>query len=390
MKKVLTEGKLPLKVWGDLEDGALEQARHLTDLPFAFRHAAVMPDGHQGYGVPIGAVLVTKGVIVPYAVGVDIGCGVRAWKTGVSVEDFRAKQDAVMTYIQRTIPVGFKKHSVRQLGDWVDGDVPSSEVIPVVNREYGNTLLQLGTLGGGNHFIEVQADEEDNVWVMIHSGSRNLGKQVCDHHNAVAKELNARWHSVVPADWNLAFLPVESDEGQSYLAEMGLCLQFAKANRAHMMRAIDYAFEQEGLKTLLPDPIDIHHNYVAIENHFKRNVWVHRKGAVKAVGTVLIPGSMGSHSYVGTGLANPESFKSCSHGAGRAMGRKAALRAIEASDVLTEMKAAKIGLYVADSTGVAAESRQSYHDIDEVMANQSDLVQVITKLRPLAVVKDVK
>ena len=388
--KVYTEGIVPLKVWTDsLEEEALEQALHMTNLPFSFRHAAVMADGHRGYGVPIGAVLVTRNVVVPYAVGVDCGCGVRAWKTEFTVEEFMPKRDEVMKLIQELVPVGFHKHPVLQ-DDWLENSGIATCEIPVVDREYDNSRMSLGTLGGGNHFIEIQADEDDNVWAMIHSGSRNLGKQVCDQYNKVAEDLNARWHSAVPKEWQLAFLPVESDEGQSYLREMNLCLEFAKANRNRMMESVNVAFSQRGLKTSLPKVIDVHHNYAAIENHFKSNVWVHRKGAVKAVGTVLIPGSMGSHSYIGKGLESPESFKSCSHGAGRSMGRRAALRAIEESDVLAEMKVANIGLYVANSTGVAAESRQSYHDIDVVMANQSDLVEITQKLRPLAVVKDVK
>jgi len=538
--KVYTEGNVPLKVWTDsLEQGALEQALHLTYLPFAFKQAAVMPDGHQGYGMPIGGVLAARNVVVPYAVGVDIGCGVRAWKTGLKVEEFMPKRDEVMNLIQKTIPVGFHKHSVPSPLSWVEGSVPPSYDIPVVNREYENSLVSLGTLGGGNHFIEVQADEDDNVWAMIHSGSRNLGKQVCDHYNKIAEELNSRWHTKVPKEWQLAFLPMDSTEGQHYLMEMTLCLTFAKANRKHMMEAVDLALMSAGLSTISPDPIDVHHNYAAKEswcgtcnsnrdsdsplaarllddpvvsrvqgflsgyrlsrhscgglllrgatsglklspsqvgaleqmslvlpnyfsecelthNHFESfglcecadpvlfdescynssnkfglgyahlfgverdvrrldrvlgsifygassydldcqvhlhkttPIIVHRKGAVKAVGTVLIPGSMGSHSYIGKGLESPESFKSCSHGAGRAMGRRAAIKAIEESDVLEEMKAADIGLYVSNSKGVAAESRQSYHDIDVVMANQSDLVEIMTKLRPLAVIKDVK
>jgi len=381
--KVISEGRVPLKIWTDTaEDGALAQAANLAILPFAFRHVAIMPDCHQGYGMPIGGVLATQGVVIPHAVGFDIGCGMRAWPLECTRDEFMAKREAIMHDIQRVIPTGFNHHKEKQ-PDWFD---PSNDT-PVLDREYQKSLTQIGTLGGGNHFIEAQADEDGMAWFMLHSGSRNVGFQVAKHYNALAIAMNDRWHSSVPKEHELAFLPLESDEGQTYLAEMSACLHFAYLNREHMMHAIQSILHREGIGW--GDEIDIHHNYAVMENHFGKNVMVHRKGAVRAREgeTVIIPGSMGSASYIGVGLGNRESFMSCSHGAGRTMGRKAAQRTIPAEQVVAEMKAADISLFKTKRGDVAEECRQAYKDIDEVMANQSDLVAIEKRLRPLAVIK---
>lgn len=387
--QVDASGRVPLKIWtDDMEEGALEQSRHLADLPFAFRHVAIMPDTHQGYGMPIGGVLATVGVVIPNAVGVDIGCGMRAWPLDCTVDEFMAKRDAIMHEIHRAIPTGFSHHKESQ-PDWAGAELlqVGDGRFPILEREYEKSLTQIGTLGGGNHFIEAQADAGGMAWFMLHSGSRNVGFQVAKHYNKLAVDMNARWHSSVPKEHELAFLPLDSDEGQTYIKEMNACLRFAYLNREHMMHAIQSVLYREGIGW--GDEIDIHHNYATMENHFGKNVMVHRKGAVRARDgeTVIIPGSMGSASYIGVGLGNRESFMSCSHGAGRAMGRKAAQRAIPAADVLAEMEAADISLYKAKKADVAEECRQAYHDIDMVMANQADLVRTTTTLRPLAVVK---
>lgn len=386
---VEANGSIPLKIWATgLEEGALKQARNLVELPFAFKHVAIMPDGHQGYGMPIGGVLATSGVIVPNAVGKDIGCGVCSWNTGASVDEFMRNRDAIMQDVRRSIPVGFNWHDKPQDHKGVlDAALDGS--LPVIMEQFQRATHQIGTLGGGNHFVEIQKDEEDAVLVMIHSGSRNLGSKVADYYDAVARKLNERWHSEVPKEWELAFLPLDTDEGQMYLAEMGVCLEFARLNRAHMMEAVNAVFERH-LGSTRYDAIDIHHNYAVQEHHFGRNVWVHRKGAVKAVGDVLIPGSMGSHSYIGRGLENYDSFKSCSHGAGRAMGRKAADRTIPVKDVIDEMAKLDVMYASLDTSSIVEESRQAYKDIDVVMANQADLVEVTSKLTPMAVLKAAK
>lgn len=386
--QVTKEGRVPLKNWaGDIEDGAAEQALHLTQLPFAFHHVALMPDCHVGYGMPIGGVLATQGVVVPNAVGVDIGCGMRAFPLDCTVDEFMPKRESVMHEIQRAIPTGFNHHREAQ-EDWYGVDSPEfGSEHPVLDREYQKSLTQLGTLGGGNHFIEVQADEDGGVWFTLHSGSRNVGLQVAKHYNALAVELNERWHSSVPKEHELAFLPLDSDEGQAYLAEMNACLTFAYKNREHMMHAIQSVLYREGFTW--GDDFDVHHNYAAMENHFGKNVMVHRKGAARARegARVIIPGSMGSHSYLGVGKGNHESFTSCSHGAGRTMGRKAAIREIPAEQVIAEMKAADISLFKPKRGDVAEECRQAYKNIDAVMDAQADLVTPVTVLRPLAVIK---
>ena len=387
---VTTGGRVPLKSWAeDLEAGAAEQAEHLTDLPFAFRHVALMPDAHQGYGMPIGGVLATMGVVVPNAVGVDIGCGMRAGATDVRVNNLRpGTVDNIMRRITELVPTGFKHHATDQAG-WEDllPDLVNSQDAPVVNREYFASLRQIGTLGGGNHFIEAQADGEGALHFMLHSGSRNIGFKVAKHYNDLARELNSRWHASVPREWDLAFLPLDSDEGKLYMREMNVCLAFAKENRARMWSAIRSVLADYSIA--LDDGFDVHHNYAALENHYGKNVVVHCKGAVRARKgeRVIIPGSMGSRSYIGTGMGNPESFSSCSHGAGRAMGRKAAKRDISAAQVLAEMEAAGIALFKPDTADVAEECQQAYKDIDDVMAAQVDLVAPTLTLRPVAVIK---
>jgi tRNA-splicing ligase RtcB len=296
-----------------------------------------------------------------------------------------SKRGDIMQDIQKAIPVGFKWHDSPQSHAGVL-TVAADGSLPVVFEQYQRATHQIGTLGGGNHFVEVQKDEDGAVFVMVHSGSRNLGSKVADYYDKVARTLNERWHSEVPKEWELAFLPLDTDEGQMYLAEMNVCLEFARLNRSRMMDAIDEIFEKH-LGTTRYEALDIHHNYAAIEHHFGRNVWVHRKGAVKAVGDVLIPGSMGSHSYIGRGLESYDSFKSCSHGAGRAMGRKAAGRDIPVADVIKEMAKLDVMYASLDTSHIVEESRRAYKDIETVMTNQADLVQPVTKLTPLAVLK---
>ena len=377
--------RVPLFCWApDPEDGALEQARHLMHLPFAFHHVALMPDTHQGYGMPIGGVLATTGAVIPNAVGVDIGCGMRAWATGIAANDFLEHRDHVMHQITRAVPTGFNWHHEPQDDEGIL-DVDEANC-PIVASQREKALLQLGTLGGGNHFIEAQADGDGELWMMIHSGSRNLGLQVAKYYNRVAVELNASWHSSVPREHELAFLPLGTEEAECYLLEMGVCLSFAKMNRARMEEAIrrelESVFGSSG-----EGPVDIHHNYVVREHHFGKNVWVHRKGAVLARGVVIIPGSMGSSSYICKGLDNQAAFGSCSHGAGRAMGRKAAKRSFPAEDVLADMESRGVALFKPKVGDVAEECVQAYHDIDAVMEAQQDLVEPLIRLRPLAVIK---
>jgi tRNA-splicing ligase RtcB len=384
MKVVTDEGqRVPVKLWIDnIEDGAMAQTRNLANLPFAFRHVAIMPDAHQGYGMPIGGVLATIGAVIPNAVGVDIGCGMLAAPTSLTVADLPPLRD-VMGRIRELVPVGFAHQAKEQPEELM----PHLDPLPVVSRQYVSALKQLGTLGGGNHFIEVQADPTGRVWIMIHSGSRNLGKQVADHYNKVAVELNALWLSEVPKAHELAFLPLETDEAQAYLAEMQYCVDFALANRQLMLERIVEAFGA-GQITDETEIINIAHNYAAMENHFGKNVLVHRKGATKAYEGQLgiIPGSQGTASYIVGGLGNPESFKSCSHGAGRAMGRKDAKRRLNLEDEVAKLDRQGI-IHGIRNVADLDEAAGAYKDIDEVMRQQADLVEIVTALRPLAVVK---
>jgi tRNA-splicing ligase RtcB len=310
--KVDIEQIIPIKMWlDDIEDGAMAQARRLADLPFAFSHVAIMPDAHLGYGMPIGGVLATKGVVIPNAVGVDIGCGMLAMKTTlqeVSERDLKA----IMSLVRRKVPVGFKRHNTSQEGMPVRDNLAHPSLTPIVDREYSKASKSLGTLGGGNHFIEFQKDEKGFLWVMIHSGSRNLGKQVADHYNKVAKDLNETWFSSVPKGYDLAFLPLDSNEGQHYIHEMNYCVEYAYANRMAMLDEVRRSISDVVIVGFqYKTPINIAHNYAQWENHFGKNVMVHRKGATSArKGEVgVIPGSQGTASYIVEGLGNPPEFQ---------------------------------------------------------------------------------
>jgi tRNA-splicing ligase RtcB len=377
-----------IKSWcSDIEDGALEQAVNLAFLPFLHKHVAIMPDCHQGYGMPIGGVIATKGVIIPNAVGVDIGCGMCAVKVLDYIPDVDVIKN-ILGKIRERIPVGFKKHSEKQSLDILpDHDNPDNSM-PVIHQHIENAAQSMGTLGGGNHFIELQKDKENNLWVMIHSGSRNVGKQVCDFYNKIAKKLNNEWYSSINPKWDLAFLPFADIITEHYILEMNWCVEFALRNRKAMMNIIlDILCEAVG--TIQEnDIINIAHNYATMENHFGVNVMVHRKGATLArEGTVgIIPGSQGTASYIVEGLGNPDSFNSCSHGAGRVMGRKQAQRELDL-DTEKERLDKKGILHSIRGVKDLDEAAGAYKDIDAVMEAQKDLVSITTKLEPIAVVK---
>jgi tRNA-splicing ligase RtcB len=359
----------------------MDQIDNLCNLPFAYHHIAVMPDVHQGYGMPIGGVLATDGVVIPNAVGVDIGCGMRAIKTDLRELSIPTLKQ-IMGVIRELVPVGFnhRKESNQKIATLN----PSG---PITEQQWVSAGKQLGTLGGGNHFIEIQKGSDGYIWAMIHSGSRNLGKQVADHYNRFAGVLNAKWHTKVEKKVDLAFLPIVDDAAHAYLAEMECCLEFAKANRASMMDSVKEAIGNAAPFKLLEE-IDIHHNYAAFENHFNRNVLVHRKGATRArkdeVG--IIPGSQGTASHITVGLGNPDSFHSSSHGAGRRMGRKDATRRL---DLAKEIKLLDDAGVIHGIRNVADldEAAGAYKDIELVMRQQEDLTTSTVQLRPLGVIK---
>ena len=390
MKQIITSEKKPIKLWlDDIEPEALAQAQNLANLPFLFSHVAVMPDAHLGYGMPIGGVMATLGMVIPNAVGVDIGCGMCAVKTSLHSLSTTALQDT-LNEIRKRVPVGFRHHQRRQ--DPALMPIPPDgfriKELPMVSREYRNAQTQLGTLGGGNHFIEIQKGSDGFLWLMLHSGSRNLGFKVANHYNRLAIDLNRRQGSTIPTKWQLACLDINSELGRKYLAEMTFCIEFAYANRLLMMARI-----QESLRMIVPavtfaEPINIAHNYAAREKHFGKNVIVHRKGATRAQnGEVgIVPGSQGTPSYIVKGLGNPESFLSCAHGAGRIMGRKQAQRRLDLKFEQKRLEDQGI-LHSLHRNKDLDEAAGAYKNIDQVLDNQKDLVEVIVELRPLAVIK---
>jgi len=395
---VITSERIPIKIWTDLdtvEDNALQQLKNCASLPFAFKHIAAMPDVHQGYGITIGGVLATEDVIIPNAIGVDIGCGVRASRTNIKIDDLEKDVlKKIMGEIRKAIPVGFNKHTEMQdlkympYGGGTESTIGHSYGY-IIDREYNNARKSLGSLGGGNHFIEIQKGDDGFVWIMLHSGSRNLGKQVADHYNKIAVKLNEKWHSSVPKEYQLAFLPLDSQEGMEYRSEMEYALEFAKCNRYLMMDRITEIFYNNFSELINFDNIiDVHHNYATMENHFGKNVMVHRKGAISAKEGELgiIPGSQGSKSYIVKGKENRESFMSCSHGAGRQMGRKEAQRTLNLKDEIKLLDEQGI-IHGIRHQNDLDEATGSYKDIDVVMANQKDLVEIVVRLQPLAVIK---
>jgi tRNA-splicing ligase RtcB len=378
------EGSVVIKSWCDnLEEGAIEQAKNLSRLPFAFRQVCIMADGHLGYGMPIGGVLATKGVVIPNCVGVDISCGMVAVKTSLTEIPLELLKK-IMGEIRKAIPVGFNKHKEPQ----DESLMPAGGRALFSEANYNNAMHSLGSLGGGNHFVEVQKGNDGHIWIMIHSGSRNLGKQVADFHNKVAIELNERYHSKVPTEWELAFLPIDSNEGQAYLKQMNYCVDFSFANRKLMMDRIMRIFCNVVGEVLFDPMINISHNYARLESHWGSNVMVHRKGATFAGEgtTCLIPGSQGTASYIARGLGNRESFSSCSHGAGRRMGRKEAQRTLNLEEEQKKLDDQGI-LHAIRGRDDLDEASGAYKDISTVMKEQEDLVEILVELRPLAVVK---
>jgi tRNA-splicing ligase RtcB len=389
MPKTIKTEKLPIKLWlDDIEDGAMEQARNLANLPFLFKHVAVMPDAHQGYGMPIGGVMALEGMVIPNAVGVDIGCGMCAARTSLTTISSNHLK-AVLSLIRSAVPLGFDHHRHPQnpalMPKPVDGTLQD---LPIVAREYQHALTQLGTLGGGNHFIEIQKGNDSHIWLMIHSGSRNLGYQVANYYNRLAGELNRQGKSRIPPQWQLAFLPMDSEPGQQYLREMRYCVEFAYANRRLMMERVQEAMQAVLTPVHFEPLINIAHNYAALELHFHKQVMVHRKGATRAQeGEIgIIPGSQGTPSYLVRGRGNPESFASCSHGAGRKMGRKQAQHQLDLTKETKRLEELGI-IHAIRHRDDLDEAAGAYKDIEQVIANQLGLVEVLVELRPLGVIK---
>ena len=380
----------PVKVWAKYVDPhAWKEIDNLSRLPFIYHHLAFMPDVHGGMGMPIGGVLASKKVVVPNAVGVDIGCGMCAVKTNLRADDISRDviRKEIMSGIRARIPLGMDHHKDLQDETYMPQG-HDIDKLHVVSRQYVSARRQVGTLGGGNHFIELQKDDDGFLWIMLHSGSRNLGKQVGDYYNKLAKELNAMYHTAVDPAWQMHFLPLGSKEFTAYWKEMSYCVDFALCNRQLMMERIKEIIADAIPEVEFEPMINIAHNYAAWEHHYGEDVIVHRKGAVRArAGEIgIIPGSQGTSSYIVEGLGCPESFMSSSHGAGRLMSRTEAIKTLSLKKEI-EILDSKGIIHGIRSQNHLDEAASAYKNIDEVMANQQDLVKIVTRLSPLAVVK---
>ncbi len=385
MKKVISTERIPIKMWlDDLEEGAIKQAKNLANLPFAFKHIPIMPDSHPGYGMPIGSVLATQGVVVPNAVGVDIGCGMCAQKTSLKTIT-KDELEQVLSEARKVIPLGFNWHEASQDEDLMPKNY---EDLLIVSEGYDKALKQIGSLGGGNHFIEIQKGSDGFIWIMIHSGSRNLGYKVAKYYNREAIKLNEKYHSMIAKKQELAFLPLEDQLAKDYIKEMNYCVDFALANRKLMMQRMMQSLKKIKGGFNIGKLINKSHNFAAWENHFGTNVLVHRKGATRAFEGEfgMIPGSQGTKSYIVKGKGNIQSFKSCSHGAGRKLGRKQAQRELNLAAEIQLLDAQNI-VHAIKTKNDLDEATSAYKDIDQVMRNQTDLVDIVVRLQPLAVLK---
>lgn len=402
------ENALPIKIWQsgieNIDEKCLAQAENLSKLPFIYKWVALMPDTHAGKGMPIGGVIACDGAVIPNAVGVDIGCGMAFVETNIPVKLLRETVtgsgnlvQAICGDILRNIPTGFAHYKTKQSSQVLDKALEEGEkyetdkaLLPQIEEGY----YQAGTLGGGNHFIELQEDENGMCCIMLHSGSRHFGNIVGQYFNKIAAALNEKWYSSVDPEWRLPFFPVDTDEGRRYIEWMKLSMDFAYENRAIMLAKVKEAFTKYVFKYCVIEPeysceINCHHNYAAIEHHYGRNVYVHRKGAIRARDgeLAIIPGAMGSYSYIVRGKGLEESFMSSSHGAGRMYSRTAAVKEFPVEKVICDLKSRNVVLAKHNKADVAEESRFAYKDIDQVMENQKDMVEPVKKLFTVGVVK---
>ena len=368
---VTKPGRVPIKSWaGELDPRTLEQATNVSNLPFAIDHVALMHDGHAGYGMPIGGVPFADKAVVSYAIGVDIGCGVALVETDLTVDSMSSDElDRVLEFIDKGVPTGFQ--TLDAPVEREDAEALMGVAVPESVKDvwFEKALWQFGTLGGGNHFLEIQRDEVGTVFVMLHSGSRSLGKTICDefHRRALAHDL--AWHATLPHD-ELAFLPVGMNDFVGYWSAMEFALRLADEDRT--LRSTGRRAPQ--LRRVGSPPGEERHRPP--------------QGAVRARAgeAVLIPGSMGTASYVGEGLGNAESFETCQHGAGRALSRTAARKAKTSRQVYDEMATLGVVLRSSDPKGVAEEAAFAYKDIESVMAASASLVRPTKRLTPLGVV----
>ena len=391
----IADGGVPVKIYtGEIEPQAREQLLNVARLPIVHHHVAAMPDVHLGIGATVGSVIPTVKAVIPAAVGVDIGCGMIASRLSLKGDDLDEKSlRKVFGQIARDVPVGFAQHRDRDVRAHAARKFDRGlrrilERHPGIERRMGRSsswVNQMGTLGGGNHFIELCLDEADAAWVMLHSGSRGIGNAIGSYFIELAKRDLERSSLRLP-DENLAYLSEGAQHFDDYVEAVGWAQDYAAANRDEMMQLVLAALERH-----LPpfevtqEAVNCHHNYVARERHFGETVWLTRKGAIRAREGELgiIPGSMGARSYIVRGKGNAESFHSCAHGAGRRMSRNAAKRTFSVKDLEQQTR----GVICRKDPGVLDEIPGAYKDIDEVMANQSDLVEVVHTLKQVLCVK---
>lgn len=397
--KVIDGKNVVIKNWAsELEKEAEKQVQDLTELPFVFHHVAVMPDAHAGLGSTVGTVLATKGAIIPSTVGVDLGCGMAALKLPFSVDLLGdAEQLKKLRHsIERSVPVGFNQnHNVSPELEQIFKDLGTTSMHGTGSQRDELTIKkamkQLGTLGGGNHFIEICKDQNNDAWIMLHSGSRNIGKVLADKHISISKETMEKYFISVPNS-DLSYLVQDTPEFKSYIKDLMWAQNYALANRNEMMdrvlREVMYHVGQLNEYKENKDKyfrVNCHHNYTAIENHFGSNVYVTRKGAVSAKEGEwgIIPGSMGAKSFIVQGLGNPESFHSCSHGAGRKMSRTKAKELFTTADLIQQTE----GVECRKDAGAIDEIPAAYKNIDTVMKDQEDLVKPVFELKQLICIK---
>jgi len=391
----INEGLVPVKIYtGELEPAARLQLVNISKLPIVHHHVAAMPDVHLGIGATVGSVIPTKKAIIPAAVGVDIGCGMIARRLSLTADDLDERLlRKVFDQISRDVPVGFDSHNDREARTEAAKRFKKG-LTQIMQKHSGigkrvskrtSWVHQLGTLGGGNHFIEVCLDEEKRVWVMLHSGSRGIGNAIGSYFIELAKKDAERNQLQLP-DRDLAYFPEGAQHFDDYVEAVGWAQDYARANRAEMMELVVDALHRH-----LPpfdatdEAVNCHHNYVERERHFGEDVWLTRKGAIRAGEGELgiIPGSMGARSYIVRGRGNAESFHSCAHGAGRKMSRNAAQKKFSVQDLESQTE----GVICRKDKGVLDEIPGAYKNIDEVMANQSDLVEVVHTLKQVLCVK---
>jgi tRNA-splicing ligase RtcB len=391
----IDEGRVPVKVYTqEIEPTARAQLVNVSKLPIVHHHVAAMPDVHLGIGATVGSVIPTLRAIIPAAVGVDIGCGMMATRLSLTSSELDEKAlGKLFNQIGRDVPVGFAQHKDRDVRDGAAKRFKKSLSVivqkhPGIEKRKGRSTSwahQLGTLGGGNHFIEVCLDEAARVWVMLHSGSRGIGNAIGTYFIELARKDAERRDLRLP-DRDLAYFPEGAQHFDDYVEAVGWAQDYARANREEMMDLV-----LEAMRRHLPAfgvtgaAVNCHHNYVERERHYGEDVWLTRKGAIRArAGDLgIIPGSMGARSYIVRGKGSAESFHSCAHGAGRRMSRNAAHKAFSLDDLASQTN----GVICRKDKGVLDEIPGAYKNIDEVMANQSDLVEVVHTLKQVLCVK---